>query len=53
LDLIRLVGELDEALGISIPGLEMLPMSFESVAAIHALVKKYKQLVPQMGLMQV
>lgn len=43
LDLIRLVGELDEAFGISIQGFELVLQNFESVAAIGALVRKYKQ----------
>lgn len=49
LDLIRLVGEIDEAFGISIEGFEMVPENFESVEAISALVRKYKQEVPPDG----
>jgi len=43
LDLIRVVGALDEAFGISIQGIELMPHNFESVKAISALVNKYKQ----------
>lgn len=49
LDLIRLVGEIDEAFGISIEGFEMVPENFESVEAISALVRKYKQEVSPDG----
>jgi D-alanine--poly(phosphoribitol) ligase subunit 2 len=49
LDLIRLVGELDEAFGISIPGFELVPQNFESVESISVLVRKYKQEVSPDG----
>lgn len=41
LDLIRLVGELDEVFGISINGSDIAPHNFESSAAIAALVRRY------------
>lgn len=49
LDLIRLLGELDDAFGISIEGYELIPQNFESVEAIGALVRKYKQEVSPDG----
>ncbi len=49
LDLIRLVGAIDEAFGISIQGFDLVPNNFESVKAISALVKKYKQEVSPDG----
>lgn len=42
-DLICLVAELDEALGISIQGFDMVPENFASVEAICGLVEKYQK----------
>lgn len=41
LDLITLVSALDRRYGISIPGVDILPENFRSVAAIRALLSRH------------
>lgn len=43
LDLIRLVGLLEETFAVSIEGSEMLPQNFHSVASIEALVRRNRK----------
>lgn len=42
-DIVTLVADLDKAFGISIPGVEIVPENFKSLAAIETLVAKYSR----------
>jgi acyl carrier protein len=40
-DIVTLVSDLDEAYGISISGLDIVPENFQNVASIQKLLQKY------------
>jgi acyl carrier protein len=40
-DVVTLVADLDDAYGISISGLDIVPENFQSIAAIQELLQKY------------
>jgi acyl carrier protein len=42
-DIVTLVSELDRTFNVSIPGIDIVPENFSSIAAIEELLQKYRQ----------